>query len=130
MNRKFQNESLQRVCDISKEKGYKVYTFEATGNIRQVFIVDNEGRICTVSESFGGVRYATVHKVSVGSGFGTGFGITGYNDIEFASIEKIDDALKMIAPYWINPSDAIKVKKYANWDEYTKINFILKYYEL
>ena len=126
---KFKTEDLQKVVAICKANYIKVYGFQKDTAASQVFVVDADGHIGTVSAGpFGhGVRYATVHKGSKNNG--TGFGLTGYNDSEAASLDRIKDAMLTVTPSWACRET---VEKYKDWNDYLSkpINQILTYFEL
>lgn len=121
-NRKFENQKLEKVISIAKEKGYKVYTFQSSGNIKQIFIVNQENQIGSCSAHFSGVNFSSVHKPD--EEIGTGFRVSG----EFADPEKLDICFRNY-PSWPTNKNAVK---YKSWEEYVSspINRILKYYEL
>lgn len=125
--KEYRNEELEKVVNISKEAGFKVYTFESTSKyINQVFIENQEGKICTVSEKYSGVTYATVHRPN--RECGTGFGLT--NDIDMASLEMIVLSMNTNSPQWATKNQREAVIKYSNWADYLKKDSILRYYEL
>lgn len=121
-NRKFENQDLEKVVSIAKDRGYKVYTFQSAGNIKQIFIVNQENQIGSCSAYFGGITFSSVHKPD--KEIGTGFRVSG----EFADPEKLDICFRSY-PSWPTSKNVIK---YKSWDEYisSPINRILKYYEL
>lgn len=123
--RKYKNEELVKLVNMAKENGFKVYGFQENEPISQVFIVDTaSGGICTASASWGLLNYATVHKPC--KGFGTGFRLN--EEEEKADINKIKSAMAIVKPYWAKGISI--VKKYSNFEEYVKLNSILKYFEL
>ena len=108
MERIFKNEELAEVVKLSKKEGYKVYTWESTNkNITQIFIVNQENQICTVSEHYGCVTYSTVHKPCKFAG-------TGYrldNEPQTANLNKIKEAFNTLIPSWdkrTNESEQVK----------------------
>lgn len=121
-NRKFENQDLEEVVNNAKEKGYKVYTFQSSGNIKQIFIVNQENQIGSCSAYFSGVNFSSVHKPD--KDIGTGFRVSG----EFADPEKLDICFRNY-PAWPTNKNVVK---YKSWEEYisSPINRILKYYEL
>ena len=125
LDRIFKNEALQEACQIAKERGYKVYTFESSYSktINQIFIENQKGQIGTVSDYYSGIRFGTVHKPT--QGIGTGFGIGE----EFETPQNLD-IIFAHSPNWAKSQDREKVKKYSNWKEYTSKETILNYYEL
>lgn len=125
--KKYECDELQKVVEICKENNIKVYAFQKDTPIGQIFIVDAEGHIGSVSESWGMVSYSTVHHGCKDAG--TGFGLTDYNGYESASIKRIKDAMLTIRPQWAHQYD---VKKYKDWNDYLSkpINQILTYFEL
>ena len=126
MNRLYCNSELEQVYQTAKKNGYDVYTFDADGRIRQIFITDGK-RIGTVSGDFSGLNYGTVHKPNKLTG--TGFGVGERNTHDF-SIDMIEVALDCVAPNWATADEKKSVVKYKDWDEYINTNTILKYYEL
>lgn len=124
--KKYKCDELQKVVDICKANGIKVYGFQTNTPISQILLVDGSGNIGSVSEYFGGLRYSTVHKRSDRNG--TGFMLSDYGSFESASLELIKRAMLTIKPFWAN-GDVIK---YKNWDEYISdpVNSILTYFEI
>lgn len=122
-NRKFENQDLEKVVSIAKDRGYKVYTFKSSGNIKQIFIVNQESQIGSCSAYFSGVNFSTVHKPN--QSVGTGFRTSG----EFADPERIDLCFRTYPEWYVSDKNVVK---YKSWDEYisSPINRILKYYEL
>lgn len=124
--KKYKCDELQKVVDICKANGIKVYGFQTNTPISQILLVDSSGNIGTVSEYFGGLRYSTEHKAGYGNG--TGFILSENGSCESASLELIKQAMLTIRPFWAQ-GDVIK---YKNWDEYISdpINRILTYFEI
>ena len=127
MKTEFKCEELEKVVQICKENNIECYAFQKDRPISQIFVVDTNGRIGTVSENFGGLTYATVHKPCFD--YGTGFGLSGYNRCEKASIKRVKDAMYTTLPDWAMRGT---VKKYKDWADYvsTPINRTLEYYKL
>lgn len=125
--RKIENTDLKKVCEIAKEKGYKVYTFQSkhSNTIEQIFFVNQKNQIGSASTHYGGIRFSTMHKPT--RGIGTGFGSLTKED--FNSPEDLDIAF-MHSPNWARAENRQAVKKWNNWKEYTSKESILKYYEL
>lgn len=121
--RKFENATLQDVVNIAKEKGYKVYTFESSGNIKQIFFENQDGKIGTASEYYGGITFGSVHKPC--RECGTGFMMS----LEFADPNELDIAFAF-APNWATDSQRKVIRKYKDWNDYTNRESILTYYEL
>lgn len=122
--KKYKNEELEKAVAICKENEIKAYAFQKE-TISQIFAVDADGNIGTVSALWGGVTYATVHKGS--REHGSGFCLSGENEI--ASIERIKECMLTVRPNWARGGS---VEKYKSWEDYLlkPINRILKYYEL
>lgn len=122
-NRKFENESLKDVYTTAKKIGLKVFTFESTGTIKQIFFT-NGTKIGTASASYGSVTFGTIHKPC--KECGTGFGLD--HDYNKTIEENINFALNCYAPGWASSSDRKAVKKYDDVNEYLNKQTILKYY--
>jgi len=120
----FNGEVLLKAVKIALKNNYKVYTFDTPhGTIKQVFIVRKNVDICTVEESrLGGANIGTMHKPC--SHAGTGLGIEC--DMYDISKHQIDNAFNG-RPSWANN---YSITKWKDWDEYTKRENILDYYEI
>ena len=124
----YENKELERIVEIAKEHGYKVYAFQPNKPISQVFIT-NGVDIGTVSASYGGVSYSTVHKPNINTG--TGFGMSGsHPECDYASIDKIKSCVHSVRPYWATGDRYIDVKKWESWDKFQQKEKILKYFEV
>lgn len=120
--REYDNSQLKEVVDLAKKKGYKVYTFNANGPIKQVYFVNESGQIGSAQAYFSGINFTSIHKPS--RECGTGFRIGK----EFEYPENLDIAFSSI-PEW--GGQYLKfVKKYKNWEEYTGKNSPLTWAEL
>lgn len=123
---KFYNEELYNAAKMAIGMGYKVHTFNPSGfYIRQIFI-DNGKTFGSVSEYYSGVRYSTCHKSELGSGNGTGFGLS--EEPMNATKDGINSVF-MFAPRWATNTNRIKKE---TWDEHISrpINQILTYGEI
>lgn len=132
MERVFKNNELKTVAEIAIANGLEVWTFKGSNPskyINQVFITDGK-RICTVEEHYSGVRYGTEHISKMGSGLGSGFGLT--DDIDLADVDLINNALNTFIPSWglRHGGNPDQLRKYSGWDEYLKRNTILTYYRI
>lgn len=130
-DRVFKNESLAKVVELAKAKGYTVRTFESqSSKIEQVFIEDQNGRLGSCSAYFGCVQFSTMHKSKSGSGNGSGFGGLVKGE-DFNDPENLDVCF-ISFPYWAGNQGRQGVTKYNGWSDYQqpKVNQILKYYEL
>lgn len=123
----FKNQELERVVEIAKQNNYRVFAFQHNKPISQVFVISENNKIGTISESWGGVSYGTVHKPC--HQFGTGFGLSGYIASAPASLDMIKACCEIVKPVW---ADSGEVKKCNNWEEYVNnpINRILNYFEI
>lgn len=121
--KKFECEELEKVVQLCKDNNIECYAFQRDRPISQIFMVDNSGRIGTVSARYGGLSYATVHKPCKKAG--TGFGLSGFNGYEKADILRINQTF-INRPEW---ASQYSVEKYKGWEEYAN-NRILKYYKL
>jgi len=121
--RNYENQELKNAVDAAKRKGYKVYTFESTGNISQIFVECPEKGIGSISAYYSGIQFSTMHKsVNNGSGFGSLI-----SEQEFNNIEDID-IIFIYRPYW---SDANNLYKYKSMQDYINKGLgILTYYQL
>lgn len=124
---KFKNQELARVVEIAEQNNYRVFAFQHDEPISQVLVVSENNKIGTISESWGGLSYGTVHKPC--HKFGTGFGLSGYMVSSPASLSMIKACCEIVKPEWASSGE---VKKYKNWEEYVNnpINAILKYFEI
>jgi hypothetical protein len=122
MERNFANDALSETVQFIKEKGFRVWTFESRGPIKQVFFTDGKN-IGSASEYFSGITFSSVHKPC--KECGTGFRMSD----EFAPKEDFKNAF-YFAPNWATSQQMKAIKKYASWDEYLNKNTILKYYEI
>jgi len=123
----FRCDGLKEVVALCKANSIKVYAFQRNEPIGQVIVVSENGQIGSVSESWGGLSYSTVHKGN--RQCGTGFGLSGVFGCEPALIERIKDAMFTIKPDW---AQNYTVEKYRDWNDYISkpINQILTYFEL
>lgn len=124
----YENKELERVVEIAKANQYRVYAFQHDKPISQVFITNGRS-IGTVSASYGGVSYSTVHKPDMN--IGTGFGLSGDAlDCDYASIDKIRSCVHSVRPYWATGERYANVHKWESWDKYQQKEKILKYFEV
>lgn len=128
MNAIYRNEELEKLVKEVKKVGYKVYTFKSSSQfnpkIEQIFIVDQENRICTVYTKFGGLNYGSIHKPCRSAG--TGFGL--FEEPKEANLDLVKEALNTYIPKWARRiTDPII--KYKDFEEY-KQKSTLFYYEL
>lgn len=123
----FKNQELKRVVEIAKQNNYRVFAFQHNEPISQVFVVSENNKIGTISESWGGLSYGTIHKPC--HKFGTGFGLSGYMASAPASLNMIKACCEVVKPEWAGSGE---VKKYKNWEDYvnTPMNRILTYFEI
>lgn len=123
-NKVFRNEELEKVVNLAKENGLKVFTFESSSKyIGQVFITDGT-EIGSCQADYSGVRFSTQHKPC--HECGTGFGLQSDHIIN-ADLSNIKESFGMY-PRWATPTQRKAVIKYASADEYTSKERILKYY--
>ena len=131
LKREFKNSELEKVVEIAKNKGYKVFTFRGSNPskyISQVFFEDLNGRIGTCQSYYSGIQFSTVHKSKNGSGNGTGFGGLVKNE-EFNQPENIDICF-ISYPYWMNGNGS-SIYKYTSFQDYLNKGLgILTYYEI
>lgn len=124
MEKKFENEELEKAVRMAKEMGLKVWTSDNIPfNIIRYVFFDNGKTYGYCEASFGGVTYSTRHKV--GQRHGTGFRM--YNTSSMANKEDIARTLRH-APSWAY-NMAGEIKK-MTFEQHIKEVKILKYYEL
>lgn len=115
--RKFENEVLSEVIKEAKDRGYKVYTFESAGSIKQIFIEDivNQ-RIGSASAYYGVIQFSTIHESKRGSGNGTGFGelIDGE---DFNSPQDLDICFTTYPTWYKGHGEVAKYKSFAEFLE-------------
>ena len=122
----FYNDELFNAAKLAIEMGYKVHTFKPSGfYIKQIFI-DNGITFGSVSEYYSGVSYHTCHKSVLGSGNGTGFGLTKE---PMLAKKEMSNRVLLFAPDWATNTHLIKKE---TWEEHIKrpINSILEYAEI
>ena len=119
--RNYENELLEKAVNLAKEMGLTVWTFEATGTIKQVFF-DNGKVYGTVSDKFGFLSYATCHKANSISG-------TGLQIEETCEVSKdcINKTL-LFCPNFTGSKYSNSIVK-QTFEKHIK-NSILKYYKL
>lgn len=124
---KLKNQELARVIEIAKQNKYRVFAFQKNQPISQILIVSQSDKIGTISASYDGVSYGTIHKPC--HKFGTGFGLSGYMASAPASLNMIKSCCEIVKPEWAGSGE---VKKYKNWEDYvnTPINRVLTYFEI
>lgn len=128
LNRTFRNEALKECVKIAKERGYNVFTFCSSSKyIDQIFIESpQKQRVGSVSESFGGVKFSTLHVSKKGSGLGTGYGSLIDNE-DINNPEDLD-VIFINAPSWANNAN---IYKHTSFQDYLDKSLgILKYYQL
>lgn len=124
---KFDNESLYMCAELAINKGYRVHTFNPSGNVISQIFIDNGKTFGSIQSNYGCVQYSTCHKAT--KGIGTGFGFY-QNECSCADIEKIEKTLSL-CPSWVAPSDRCRVVK-QTWEQHQSepITQILKYAEI
>lgn len=127
MKQVFKTELLQSVADMIKAAGMKVYISNwsnSSANPTYFHFTDGDKiGYCQESPYFGGIQFSTVHKPcrECGTGFGLSDDKAGLDAKFNPSIENAKRAF-IHAPNWATRTDYEAVKKYANWDEFTKRN--------
>ena len=126
-NTVFASELLQQTADMIKAEGMQVYYSEwSSSKAKPTYFHFTDGKNLGYCQQgyFGGVRFSTVHKPC--RECGTGYGL---DDDPGTYNPTIQDAKRafILAPNWANSSDIKAIKKYANWEEYTKRNSMPKY---
>ena len=106
------NYLLQKVTDLAKKMGYKVYkNIDAE---TYIFIVSNDGKVGYVQEGPGGLSYSTCHKPNRESG--SGFQIER-NTLEVS--EEIINRTFALGPYWATSKMLQGVVK-ETWKQHVK----------
>lgn len=121
MKQVFKSELLQSVADMIKAAGMKVYISNwANASAKPTYFHFTDGdNIGYCQEAyFGGITFSTVHKPC--RECGTGFGLN--EDGLYSPTVKDAKRSFIHAPNWAKRTDYEAVKKYANWEEFTKRN--------
>ncbi len=118
---KFKNKELELTYKLSKEQGYRVHTSIAQAkDVITYFYIDNGISYGYVEARYSGVSYSTCHKPK--KYIGSGYSITGLNNIDVASIEKINETLKH---YTISRDGRYKVNaERQTFSEFSEKEFI------
>lgn len=114
--------ALKILVERMQKRGWKVYTFESNGKIRQVHY-SHENKIGTAWCTYGQVSIGTVHHANPYSG--TGFGMNKFDNPTATDAEQ---GFCMCPHGFVNMIST--VRKYKSWEDYIKNEKILKFYEI